>query len=187
MLQDMNARPWTIWKHARSLAELHIQIHRQSIPGLPSYKDRLDYDIRHTPHLHEALRHKALTLLAALPEGENLCHGDYHPGNVFLTKNGPVVIDWVTASTGSLWTDVARTGLLLTIGARGAGKQVSPMIRWVISLYQHAYLKRYRTLMPEQGHEFRRWMPLVAAARLSENIIPERDTLIKMVKEAFAE
>src|SRR5688572_30623407 len=38
MLQDMNARPWTLWKHARSLAELQAGIHQKSIPELPSYK-----------------------------------------------------------------------------------------------------------------------------------------------------
>src|ERR1051325_1518281 len=35
MLQDMNARPWIILKHARSLADLHVQIHKISITGLP--------------------------------------------------------------------------------------------------------------------------------------------------------
>src|SRR5512133_1656260 len=29
MLQDMNARPWTMFKHARTLAELHVQIHEK--------------------------------------------------------------------------------------------------------------------------------------------------------------
>jgi len=45
MLQDMNARPWMLWKHARALAELQAGIHNKAIAGLPSYKDRLHYDI----------------------------------------------------------------------------------------------------------------------------------------------
>ena len=36
MLQDMNARLWTLLKHARSLAELQVQINQKSIAGLPS-------------------------------------------------------------------------------------------------------------------------------------------------------
>lgn len=186
MLQDMNARPWTLWKHARSLAELQVKIHRQSVAGLPSYRDRLSYDIRSAQHLSEDLRSKALAFLAELPEGRSVCHGDYHPGNVFLTDRGPVVIDWMTASTGSPWTDVARTSLLLTIGARAAGNQVRPMIRLVVRLYHDIYLNRYCQLTQDKGTELKRWMPLIAAARLSEDIGPERETLIRMVKESLA-
>ena len=46
MLQDMNARLWMLLKHARSLAELQVQINQKSIAGLPSYKDRLRHDIK---------------------------------------------------------------------------------------------------------------------------------------------
>ncbi|HLO16178.1 MAG TPA: aminoglycoside phosphotransferase family protein [Anaerolineales bacterium] len=187
MLQDMNARPWTLLKHARSLAELHVKINRQSIPGLPFYKDRLRYDIRNTPHLNEDLRNRALSLLENLPAGNNVCHGDYHPGNILLTKSGPVVIDWMTASAGSPWTDVARTSLLLTIGPKGAGKQVSPIIRSIIALYHRIYLDRYRALVPDTHKEMSRWMPLIAAARLSEEILPEREALIKIVQEGIKE
>src|SRR5688572_22226858 len=128
MLKEMNARPWMLLKHARSLAELHVQIHRHSLTGLPFYKDRLGYDIRNTPHLSEKLKNKALALLENLPHGETLCHGDFHPENVLITKKGPVVIDWMTACIGSPWTDVARTSLILSIGAKSAGKKVRPII-----------------------------------------------------------
>jgi aminoglycoside phosphotransferase (APT) family kinase protein len=185
MLQDMNARPWTLLKHARSLAELHVRINQQSITGLPLYKDHLNYDIGHAPHLNEELRSRVLALLEHLPSGENVCHGDFHPGNVLITKRGPVVIDWMTASAGSPWTDVARTSLLLTIGPKGAGKQVSPIIRMIVGLYYRAYLRRYKAFIQDTGNELSRWVPVIAAARLSEEIIPEREALIKVVKEGI--
>lgn len=173
-------------KHARSLAELHVQINRLSIPGLPSHHERLGYEIRNSAHLDDEIKSRLSAYLSQLPEGASLCHADYHPGNVLMPKTGPVVIDWVTASAGSPWTDVARTSLLLTIGAKGAGKQVHPILRLVIRLYHRAYLQHYRTLMPDPGREMERWMPVIAAARLNENIIPEREALIKMVKESLA-
>jgi tRNA A-37 threonylcarbamoyl transferase component Bud32 len=183
MLQDMNARPWRLMKHARSLADLHVKVNQQSIPGLPSYKDRLNYDIRTTAHLSEDLRSKALGILEGLPAGRDLCHGDYHPGNVLITASGPVVIDWVTASAGSPWTDVARTSLILSIGAKAARTQVSPVIRLAIRLYHRAYLDRYRKLVPDTGNELKRWGPVIAAARLIEEILPERKALIQMVRD----
>lgn len=183
MLQDMNAHPWTILKHARSLAALHVRINKQSITGLPSCKEGLRYAIGKTPYLTDDLRNKALALLDTLPDGQQLCHGDYHPGNVILTKDGPIIIDWMTARAGSPWMDVARTSLLLSIGPKSAGKLVSPIIKIAIRLYYRAYLNRYHTLVPDTKNELKRWIPVIAAARLNEDIVPEREALIKMVKE----
>lgn len=183
MLAEMNAHPWRFLKYARVLAELHVQINQKSTNGLPSYKDRLHYDISDSSHLSTDLREKVLAMLDNLPDGTNVCHGDFHPGNVILAKAGPVVIDWMTACSGSLWTDVARTSLLLSIGPKGAGKLVSPMIRMIIKLYHWTCLKRYHALVPEPKNELNHWAPIIAAARLNEDIIPEREALIKMVEE----
>lgn len=186
MLRDLNARPWNLFKHARSLAELQMKIHQISIPGLPSYQDRLRYDVGRAQQLTDHLRARAVALLHSLPDGVTLCHGDYHPGNVFLTKDGPVVIDWMTACSGSPWADVARSSLILSVGAKGAGKQVHPIIRTLIMLYHRTYLKRYRELRPDPNHEVERWLPVIAAGRLDENIVPEREALLKIVKDGLA-
>lgn len=183
MLQDMNARPWMLWKHARSLAELQAGIHQKSITGLRSYKDRLRYDIGTAAQVADALRKKLLVTLDALPDGANLCHGDYHPGNVFLTSEGPIVIDWMTACSGSPWADVARTSMILSIGAKAAGKQVSPFIRMAIQIYHRTYRNRYQSLLPDTTNELKRWSPLIAAGRLNEDIRPEREALIRLVHE----
>jgi aminoglycoside phosphotransferase (APT) family kinase protein len=185
MLQDLNARPWRLLKHARALAELQAQINRLSIPGLPSYHQRLDYEIRNSAHLDDETKSRLCAYLSQLPKGASLCHADYHPGNVLMTKIGAVVIDWVTASAGSPWTDVARTSLLLTIGPKGAGKQIHPLLRLVIGLYHRAYLQGYQAMILDASGEMERWRPVIAAARLNENIIPEREALIKMVKESL--
>jgi tRNA A-37 threonylcarbamoyl transferase component Bud32 len=184
MLQDMNARPWTLWKHARALAELQVRIHQKTIAGLPTYKARLRYAIERSSQLTDELGKKVLVMLDGLPHGQNFCHGDYHPGNILLTKTGPVVIDWMTACSGSPWTDVARTGLILSIGAKAAGKQVSPLIRMAIRIYHRTYLSRYHALTRDAADELDRWTPVIAAARLNEEIRPERDALIRIVKGA---
>ena len=181
MLQDLNSHPWKLARHARALAELQIKIHQQSIPGLPTYKKVLRHAISTTQYLTEDLREKYLQLLESLSDGEALCHGDYHPGNILLTSNGPVVIDWMTACAGDPGADVARTSLLLTIGAKGAGRQVHPILRTLIRLYHRAYLNRYAALVPSVAHERERWTPVIAAARLNEEIDTERQALLDML------
>jgi Ser/Thr protein kinase RdoA (MazF antagonist) len=183
ILQDMNAHPWTILKHARTLAELQVEISRKSIPGLPAYKGQLQDAIQKTRYLTEDLRNKCLNVLESLPNGQTVCHGDYHPHNVLLTSSGPLVIDWMTACSGSPWADVARTSLLLTIGPKGAGKQVSPLIRTAIWLYHRRYLSCYLALTPDRNNELKRWSPIIAAARLNEDIAPEREALLKLVQK----
>ena len=185
MLQEMNTRPWMLLKHARSLAELQVQVNQQSISGLPSYKDRLRHDISRTSHLSEELRNKVLARLEALPDGQNLCHGDFHPGNILITQRGPVVIDWMNACAGSPWADVARTHLLLTIGAKADKQQVNAIIKTIVGLYYRAYQRRHNALFPDSEHQVDRWMPVIAAARLHEDIAPERETLIEIAKEAI--
>jgi aminoglycoside phosphotransferase (APT) family kinase protein len=181
MLRDLNARPWMVLKHARALAELQVEIHQKVSTGLPSYKDRLRDDIRSTAQLNESLRKKSFALLEVLPNRHNICHGDFHPGNVLLTKKGPIVIDWMTACTGSPWADVARTSLILSIGVKAAGKQVRPIVRMTVKLYQRVYLNRYKILVPDREKEMERWIPVIAAARLNEEILPEREALIEVV------
>src|SRR5262249_32610054 len=59
----------------------------------------------------------ALAMLEALPDGDRLCHGDFHPANVLVGRNGPAVIDWTGATRGDPAADLARTRLLLQAGA----------------------------------------------------------------------
>jgi hypothetical protein len=40
----------------------------------------------------------------------------------------------------------------------------------MVRLFHGAYLRRYFTLRPGGREEYGRWLPIVAAARLSENI-----------------
>lgn len=186
MLQDMNVRPWTGFRHARSLAELHVKINQLSIPGLYSFKDGLANIIRNALNLNDSLRASVLDLLPALPDGDKLCHGDFHPGNVMLTGKGATVIDWMTACTGSPWADFTRTGILLTIGPKGAGKQLSPLIRLIIKFLHQTYERRYLELMPDTKNERKRWIPIIAAARLEERIEPEWQALIELVEQGFS-
>jgi hypothetical protein len=181
MLQDLNQRPWRLFKHARDLAALQAQFQRLTVPGLSAYRAGLAGCIRRAP-LPEPERDGMLALLETLPEAQTLCHGDFHPGNLILSPRGPVVIDWMTACSGSPWADVARTSLLLTIGPKAAGKMVSPALRLLIGLFHQTYLNHYRTLVPDLRGEFQRWRPIVAAARLDEQIAPEREALLQMVK-----
>lgn len=55
--------------------------------------------------------------IESLPEGDYLCHGDYHPGNVWIDANERVLtIDFMNVCCGPWQYDVARTYILISEG-----------------------------------------------------------------------
>lgn len=89
MLDDVAAHPWRIYRHARTLAALHLALHRIApAEGLPA------------PFGDPA-------------PGDSVVHGDLHPANVIMSPAGPVVIDWSGAGRGAGAADVADTWLVL--------------------------------------------------------------------------
>lgn len=86
MLADVSRRPWLARRHARTLADLHNQLHQIAAPaGWPQ----------------------------AVGPGGAVLHLDLHPGNVMLTSRGPVVIDWSNARSGPAGADVAMAYLIM--------------------------------------------------------------------------
>lgn len=54
-----------------------------------------------------------LHLLTTLKDGENLCHGDYHPGNMFIEEDEITVIDFMNCCKGPREYDIARSLYLI--------------------------------------------------------------------------
>jgi uncharacterized protein (TIGR02172 family) len=186
MLQTLASQPWMLLRFARLLAELQVRLHRiAAVPGLPVQHDRVRNKILAAAILSPELQQTALNLLATLPLGHYVCHGDFHPGNVLLTDKGPMIIDWIDATCGHPLADVARSSLLLQMAAL---PQKSPG-RWVPQLgrqwFHRLYLRRYLQLCPGDQRELARWRLIYAAARLSENV-PERPVLLAFVQAGFA-
>ena len=109
MMDHLAQRPWEIDRSARRFAELHAAMHEASGTGLSNQKASVGRMIgRAGTELSDGARQAALTRLGALPDGDAICHGDMHPGNILVTASGAVVIDWETASRGDPAGDVAR-------------------------------------------------------------------------------
>ncbi len=186
-LTVFSERPWSIVKIAGIMARLHDRMHAVRLPEdtvLPSLHERLARRIRATPKLRDELKAGLLARLAALPVGRSLCHGDFHPDNILLTSAGPVIIDWIDASSGNPLADVARTRLLLL---NGAPLPEMPN-RWVLSVGRVVaytlYERRYARLRPFERRNLDAWMPVIAGARLAEEIPAETEWLVSFVEKA---
>jgi aminoglycoside phosphotransferase (APT) family kinase protein len=181
MLARLQRRPWTYAGLARLLGDLHAHMHSVAGLELPSVRDYLRQDIERASELPASVRAAVLARLGSLPAGASICHGDFHPGNVILTAGGPVIIDWMTAGHGHPDADVARTVLMLQ---RGEPPGASVLQLRLIGLLRRAllrsYLRAYRAHRPCPDAAIAAWIPVIAAARLSENIAAERVQLLAL-------
>jgi aminoglycoside phosphotransferase (APT) family kinase protein len=186
MLEEMVQKRFvTLWRSARQMAELHVAISNCAVPGLGSAKDGLAHAIRSPGWLPDDLRQPLLQRLERLPDGDCLCHADFHPGNIVMTGHGPIVIDWMTAARGDPMADVARSILLLSMGPplNRLQRLGFNLITWQ---FRAAYLKRYFELHPAGRDRLAAWQPIIAAARMNEKIEGEREKLMEMVRRGLA-
>jgi aminoglycoside phosphotransferase (APT) family kinase protein len=184
LLKLATTKPWRLIHFARLLAELHTEIHQHEVPELPAQRAALHRVIQQLESLPPDLKSKVLKLLAGLPDGKTLCHFDFHPDQVLLTTNGPVIIDWMTAQQGHPHSDVARTCVILKFGQGPPSSWVRHMIIniWRKTFYR-TYINRYLELHPGVSSEnIVNWMIPVAAGRLAEEIPGEREPILHFLQ-----
>lgn len=108
MLGVLGAKPWKLVQFARLLAELQAAMHSREIAGFPLQRERLESNIQAAEVLPATTREAVLNLLRRLPDGNAVCHGDFHPDNIIMSSRGPIIIDWLTATQGNPLADVAK-------------------------------------------------------------------------------
>ncbi len=178
MLQSLAAKPWTLGRMARLLAHLQVEMHAMpGVEGLPGQHHRLREKILRTGLLTPDLKEAALRLLESLPAGDRLCHGDFHPENVLMTEKGPVVIDWIDATTGHPLADVARSSLLMAMSPLSDGAPLRLVLRLGRDQFHGAYIRHYFRHCPDDRRDLNAWRVVNAAARLDEGVAEERALL----------
>ena len=164
---QMRARPDAVPMYLEEMARLHLQIHAHAAPQFASLKTKLTRDIDTATLIDDRKRSALLGGLAGMPDGDRLCHGDFHPLNVLGEAAEPVVIDWPDARRGDPGADVCRSYLLLHLHAE----------EWA-----EPYVEAYCRAGALSREEIAGWLPYVAAARLTENIAGEADRLLAILR-----
>ncbi len=170
-------QPSTAAPMGELLAQLHLLVMTRIPPmALPRQRDRLACKIRMSA---AELGDDAERACARLPHSSSplqLCHGDLHPGNVIMSADGPVLLDWFDASRGIAVADVARSSILM--GAAGRADSSMPHLmphdRQAARALHDSYLGAVSDGLASFDHdEFVGWVRLEAAARLAEGFPPE--------------
>ena len=161
---------WNISHYSRRMAELHFEMHSNSMDAdLHNQKDLLGNKIKQSKVLTDKLQQKMLDALGSLPDGDRLCHGDFHPMNIIMTDHGETIIDWPNGSIGNPLADVARTTYLTTVRVGNRQSRI-PILTNAVRSIHNIYLKQYFAHNPGSEEEYKRWLPVVAAANIKRNM-----------------
>jgi hypothetical protein len=186
MLSLVQRQPWRLLGLAPALAGAHLVVHHVRAPAeLPALRDVLAARIDDAV-VPPRLRGYALRVLDGLPDGDRLCHGDYHPGNVLVAADRVAVIDWANATRGAPEADHARTMLLVRWADPLPGTPLASRALMAAgrSVFAHSYARAYRAGSSQPVPQVDSWLVVNAAARLAEGIEVEQATLIGLLDRA---
>lgn len=165
----------------RMLAEVHRSVQEAGLPdNVPPMIDRLCHKLRTAGQLTADEQEEGCELVAALPRGAALLHGDMHPGNVLMGQDGPVVIDWFDASLGHPLADVVRSSILLRPFGAAEPPHLPGATPEVLCALHDSYLEHHRPLLSAGLGDLRFWESTMAAARLAERAQRNDATLLEL-------
>ena len=149
------------------LVDIQLEIHSKTCPLLNKLKDKMSRKISET-ELDATTRYELHTRLEGMPKHKKVCHGDFNPSNIIITKDGtPYILDWSHATQGNASADVARTYLLFCLNGDTENAKK----------YLDIFCKKSNTA--KQYVE--KWMPIVAASQSVKGNEKEREFLLSWV------
>ena len=188
MMSIISSRPWRIKVEAKRLAELHRTIQIHITADITSQYLWIKKNIQETKLLNSRIKAKLSDYLEALPKGELLCHGDFHPDNIIISRDKIYVIDWMGATIGNPLADVARTSVMLKFAVvpEHLSKIKKSIIKFVREIFYKEYIRHFLKLSGESFYSIEKWMIPIAAARLVEWIPQkEKEILIDYVNNTL--
>ena len=133
------------------LADLQKKIHKctfelESTGAIESAHQQLRRKMLASKKADSDATKEMIRFLGTMKEGNSLCHGNLHPDNVLLSKNGPVALSASDYCIGSPVFDVAKTFFLIAYtplpGEEKDGEQC-PVCRGIANMEERKAFGRY--------------------------------------------
>ena len=145
MLSDLESHPWRADRHAATWAELVGRLATVPVGDLAT---------------------AGVPARFGAPDG--VLHLDFHPDNVMLTPDGPVVFDWSNASLGPPAAEVAQAWIISASSSADGPRWK----RAVVRVLRRRFIAQFLRASDRAGAEA--ILPVVAAYRLKDpNVRPE--------------
>ena len=164
LAQLMEENPEKKAEYIELLVDLQMSVHSKICPLLTNLKDKMERKITQA-NLNETIRYDLHARLEGMPRHNKVCHGDFNPSNIIITKDGtPYILDWSHATQGNASADVARTYLLFML--KGDFDSAD--------LYLDLFCEKSGT----EKKDVQKWIPILAASQSVKGNEKEREFLL---------
>ena len=178
-----------------SMARLLHQVH--SVPpeqaratGLKSPKADLAWKTYNRGELTDAEKRAIVHRLADLPDGQQVCHGDFHMLNVLMRGREPVLIDWQGAFLGEAGLDVMWMLMILRYAVVPEGMLPQSLIDAFYASrhdFERAFFEEYNRLTGVTMEQVEAWFLPCAVNRLCSDLLPaEHDAVLAEIRRRCA-
>ena len=155
-------------EYLERFVDIQVEVQSKTCPMLNRLKEKMKGKIAQ-PGLDATTRYELDSRLAAMPNHNKLCHGDFNPTNVVISPDGQSysILDWAHATQGNASADAARTYLLF----------------WLSGDIETAekYLNLFCKKTDTAKQYVQKWLPIVAASQSVKGKPEEREFLMHWV------
>lgn len=152
-------------KYMEQFVDLQLEMHSKNAPQLNKLKDKLSRKINSVTDLDATNRYELRTRLDTMPKHTKVCHGDFNPSNVIVSKDGSMsIIDWSHATQGNASADAALTYLQFALKDQKLADQ---------------YLELFCKKSDTAKQYVQQWLPIMAAYQLLKCAPEEKAFLLK--------
>jgi aminoglycoside phosphotransferase (APT) family kinase protein len=172
LLDCMRREPDRFDEFLNRFVDIQLEMHRYSATRLPVLIEKMHRKIR-ASGLDSDIRYELHTRLDSMPRHTKLCHGDFTPSNIIITKNDEAyIIDWSHASQGNASADAAQTWLSFNLS-----RDLFPEGEGLAERYLNLFCAKSDTAR----RYVEKWISIISASQLVKGRPEEREFLLRQV------
>lgn len=189
--REIMKKPEKVFAYGQLMGRIQQDIHQVTLSSLPPFRKSISGIIRSSAYLLEKEKEVLLQILSHLPEGEAVCHMDYHPENIYVSGDHVTVLDWMTAGKGHPFADVARTRMILKYAllpeaSKEERLRMDRARKELLRGHQKGYFPQ--GMNREETKQMKAWETVLLAARLSEHLSEaEKAMILKVLSSRLEE
>ncbi len=168
MLWHIEPTKRSISYNAKLMANLQYEIHNVENKMLPNLKLEITNKVNNSQEISNHEKQIIINMLNSLPDGNTICHYDFHPDNIIISPNGPIIIDWLNLLVGNQEADVTRTSMMIQSHSLPPNAPSWLFHGEFREFFNKEYLTEYIKLTDMNDGFLERWMIPTLAARIDE-------------------
>lgn len=181
LLFTLEGDPSKLEDVAELFADIHHEFHQLKGMGLRTQRAYYEEHINRCKELLEDEKKQLIDSIDDLPDGDTLCHGNYHLNNVLIGDEYHIM-GFSNTYAGHPMSDVAKACIILEVPREisGTSNLVHEEITKKKSLLSQRYLEHYGSIDEKTLDSF---VKLAAVTRLNEGEAIEIPWLLTIIRE----